>query len=254
MGTIIHTIRYIPHGKYSRKGLHRYQAILMGVVFFFFFISWLLYPAELHYSILTHTISYLGDYLKNPRGWWLFSFGFILLGLGSLPIVWHTHHRVVFIEKRWGWAGTMGFMIGCMGIALVGIFPDVHGDDFLEDMSMGKAHNLVAIATFIAFAVGITIYAFLFLVTHYPKLHKGKPNIYPNVKTMPFFVLFAIIGLSTLFTQIYARTNGIEWPGPGLLSFPLWEWALSLMILFLINWLPITLPFGVPGNTMDVIL
>lgn len=218
-----------------------------GLGFFtFLFISWLLYPSELDYSILTHTISYLGDYTQNPKGWILFSISFIIIGISFIPLVLYIHHRVVLIEKFWGTLATFFLLGGSFGVILIAFFPDVHGADFFQDISLGKAHVIISLITFLNFAAGFTINGILFLVNAYPKIHRGKPDLYPEAHTRYVFIAFAIIGIGTLITQRIASIRNYDWPSPGIYSFPLWEWLLSLTFFISIYWLALTLPNKLP--------
>ncbi|MCF2141489.1 MAG: hypothetical protein K9W44_15650 [Candidatus Lokiarchaeota archaeon] len=235
-------------GKFTRRQLLHYMGLCAGLFFALLFISWQFYPKSLNYSILTHTISYLGDYTQNPKGWLYFTFSFIVIGLSFIPLIFYIHSRVVLIERWWGRLGSLFLIEGSIGIIIIAFFPDVHGADFFQDMTLGKAHVLISTVTFLLFSAGFTIYGILFLVNAYPNIHRGKPDLYPNAHTRYVFISFAVFGMGTLITQIISNIRDYPWPGPGIYSFPLWEWLLSFNFFISIYWLAFTLPNKIPSN------
>ncbi|MHA1777120.1 MAG: DUF998 domain-containing protein [Promethearchaeota archaeon] len=242
------SIKNLILGKFTRKRLLQYMIISAGIFFTLFIISLAFYPKSLNYSILTHTISYLGDYTQNPKGWLFFTLSFIELGLSFIPLIIYIHRRVILIERMWGIIGSLLLISGSFGVVLIAFFPDVHGADFFNDMSFGKAHVIVSFITVILFSAGFTVYGILFLVNAYPKLHEGKPDLYPNARTRYVFFAFAVFGLGTLITQIISNIRNYAWPGPGIYSFPLWEWLLSFTFFISIYWLAYTLPNEIPPS------
>ncbi|MHA1672616.1 MAG: DUF998 domain-containing protein [Promethearchaeota archaeon] len=247
MNKTITTIKNIITGNFTRSQLLRFM-LISGILFFLSaFCSWLLYPADLNYSIMTHTISYLGDYAQNPKGWVLFSISFIIIGLSFIPLILYIHRRVVLIERFWGSMGSSFLMGGGFGVVLIAFFPDVHGEDFFLDMTLGKAHVLVSLITMIMFSCGLTVYGILFLFNAYPKINKGRSDLYPNAHTRYVIIAFAVIGLGTLITQRIANIRDYPWPHPGIYSFPLWEWLLSFTFFASVYWLAYTLPNKIPG-------
>lgn len=233
-------------GHFTRKQLLKFM-LIAGLIFLTLFLtSLILFPKSLHYSILTHTISYLGDYTKNPSGWLFFSLSFIIIGLSFIPLILYIHRRVILIEKIWGRLGSLLLIGGSIGVILIAFFPDVHGADFFNDMSLGKIHVLISFFTVILFLAGFTVYGILFLVNAYPSIHGGKPDIYPNARTRYVFFAIAFFGLGTLITQIISNLRDYPWPGPGIYSFPLWEWFLSFTFFISIYWLAYTLPNEIP--------
>ena len=66
-------------GNFQTVQLRKYIFITFIIIVSLLGISWILFPNELNYSIITDTISYLGDYEKNPSGWIFFSLSFLCL-------------------------------------------------------------------------------------------------------------------------------------------------------------------------------
>lgn len=115
-----------------RSGWNLRRAVAVQTVLYWGLIlaAWVAYPSEHHFSILTHTFSFLGSYNPehNPRWWWLFSVAQIFWGLSEILIV--SQVRRWFAEwSGWGaWLAAVGLWLGCAGIVLVGLFPDVRAE------------------------------------------------------------------------------------------------------------------------------
>lgn len=185
------------------------------------------YPPELNYSIFTDTISYLGDYIRNPSGWFFLSITFFIVGVSFILLTIYIHRRVVKIHPFIARMASIFLLIGSVGVLLTAFFPDVFGDDFIEDVSMGKAHNIVAMFALFGLLVGLTLYGMLFLINHYPRMRGSRKRYYKDVRTMPVFLLIVFAGFSMLATILIMNREGYEWPGSGLLSFTFWEWILT---------------------------
>ncbi|MHA1746708.1 MAG: hypothetical protein ACTSWW_11965 [Promethearchaeota archaeon] len=190
-------------------------------------IARILYPPELNYSIFTDTISYLGDYIRNPSGWVFLSITFFIVGGAFILLTLYIHRRVVKIQPFIARVGSVSLLIGSVGVFLTAFLPDDHGGNFIEDVSMGKVHNIVAMFAMFGLLVGLTLYGMLFLINHYPRMRGSRKRYYTDVRTMPVFLLIVFAGFSMLATLLIMNREGYEWPGPGLLSFTFWEWVLT---------------------------
>lgn len=233
-------------GKFQPNELKMYILITFMISTLLLCISWLFYPKDLNYSIMTHTISYLGVFTNNPNGWLFFSFSFIVGSVSFFPLILYLHRRVLQISDIGAWIGTVLLFIGSIGFILTALIPDEYGYDFLEDVSLGKAHNIVAILGVIGFSAGLFVYGFLFFIDYWPCFHKNRESFYAKLSVFPIFFPFTIIGIGLLITQIIAYRLKVEWPGPGILSFPLWEWMLTFAFFFTIYGLSLRLPSKIP--------
>ena len=217
----------IVSGNFNQKELR--ILISSSIIFggFFLILARIFYPQNLNYSIFTDTISYLGDYLRNPSGWYFLSFAFFIVGGSFFLLTLYIHRRVVKIQPFIARVASLSLIIGSMGVFLTAFLPDVHGDDFFQDVSMGKAHNIVAMFALFGLLVGLTLYGMLFLINHYPSMRGSQKKYYPDVRTMPVFLLIVFAGFSILASILIMNRDGYEWPGSGLLSFTFWEWILT---------------------------
>ena len=214
-------------GNFNQKELRIFisSSLILGGLFLL--LARILYPPTLNYSIFTDTISYLGDYIRNPSGWFFLSIFFIIFGTSFILLTLYIHRRVVKIQPFIARVASISLLIGGVGVLLTGFFPDVFGDNFIEDVSMGKAHNIVSMFAMFGLLVGLTLYGMLFLINHYPSMRGSRKRYYADVRTMPVFLLIVFAGFSMLATLLIMNREGYEWPGPGLLSFTFWEWILT---------------------------
>ncbi|QEE15946.2 hypothetical protein DSAG12_01773 [Promethearchaeum syntrophicum] len=195
---------------------------------------------------MTDTISYLGDYEKNPFGWVFFSLSFIFVSISFIPLTIYLHKRIIKISQAGAWIGTIFLAIGILGIFLTAFLPDVYGTDFFNDVSLGKIHNIVALFGIFGFILGLSVYGFLFFIDYWSIFHRNRKGIYAYLSVFPIFLPFTIIGIGTLITQILRVRAGGEWPGLGILSFPLWEWLLVISFFITVYGLALRLPQKIP--------
>jgi hypothetical membrane protein len=130
--------------------------IFWGVIF----LCWRLFPQENAFSIHTHTFSYLGSFEadRNPPGWWLFSIAMVFWGLASVPVVLHNLRCLPPASSR-GLLVTRGLMLtGCLGIVLVGLFPDARGP-VIGSLRWTDIHYIGAAVLVLGFLTGIPRFA-----------------------------------------------------------------------------------------------
>ncbi|MHA1900910.1 MAG: hypothetical protein ACTSW5_08450 [Promethearchaeota archaeon] len=238
-------------GNFQTNQLKKYIFITFMIILSFLGISWIFYPKELNYSIMTDTISYLGDYQKNPIGWVFFSITFIFTSISFIPLILYLHNRITKISITGAWIGTIFLFIGCIGIFLTALLPDVYGDDFFKFVSLGKIHNIVALFGIFGFILGLFEYGILFFIDFWSIFHRKHKGVYAYLSVFPIFLPFTIIGIATLITQIIRVKLGGEWPGEGILSFPLWEWLIALSFFITIYGLSLRLPEKIPDKSQD---
>lgn len=124
--------------------------------------AWLSYPAEHHFSILTHTFSFLGSFNPehNPRWWWIFSTAQVLWGITEIPVVFFLCRWFAGVS-RWGAAlAAFGLWAGCVGIVLVGFIPDVR-DLWAWGWRYTDVHTLAALLVAAGFGFGLAVLGFL---------------------------------------------------------------------------------------------
>jgi hypothetical protein len=243
---ISHTFHRIMKGKFKPNELKLFCLITFILASTLLLISYLTYPNEEQYTILTHTLSYLGDYVRNPEGWVFFSIALVIMALSFSLLSSYIFHREILIYPLLAKIGYILLQIGCIGIILVALLPDVYGDNFLEDMSMGKAHNIVAVIAILGLLLGLIAYGVLFIIDYNDSFRINQNELYPDTITRYVFMLLAIGGFGMLISQIIVSKNEYPWPGPGILSFSLWEWIMTCNFFIVIYYLALVLPNEIP--------
>lgn len=233
-------------GEFQPKELKIYWACTFFISILCILIAYLLYPTEDNYTIFTHTLSYLGDYVRNERGWYFFSIAMIVMGFSFSNLLMYIYNREVLILPWFAKSGIIFSQIGCLGSILVGFLPDVYGDNFMEDVSMGKAHNIVALIAIFGLLIGLIHFGVLFIIDHFPKCRVNRDELYPKPITFPMFLLLAYGGFGMLISQNIVEKNDYPWPGPGFLSFTFWEWTLTCVFAAIIYYLALRLPNNIP--------
>jgi hypothetical protein len=219
------TLKSILLGKFSKEFLiKKWIPILTSAFFLFLIVAYLIYPEN--YSILLHSISFLGDYIDNPNGWWAFIIAMTVGTIMLFPLTLYYHRRLVKINKFFARLATFIGLICTFGMILVGIIAD--SDIEMWGTTMSKIHGPLAGAVFGGLAIAIILYGFIYLIDVFKhKQMDWKKNLIPYC-----IFLFAAFGMG--ISQLVKESMGLGWPKPDwpiehlLLGFPFWEW----MVLF----------------------
>jgi Protein of unknown function (DUF998) len=192
-------------------------------------ISYLLYPGEDNFSIMTHSISFLGDWIDNPMpGWLFFTIAMIVGGIVFMPVGMYMYRRFKVCNNILGRFTNFLYILGCFGIILVGIFADVGSVD-LYGLRVSDYHNVAAVLGFGGLGLAIIEYSYL-NIRDKSKLLKGKNLMKSRNLFVPHIPL--IIGLIGMIVSQGLRLlwGYDDFPGPGFLSFTFWEWMLLIGI------------------------
>lgn len=219
--------------------------LTFGLWALFLFIAYKKYPPENNYTIKTCTISFLGVWTedRNPKGWYYFSIGMSILSVMLFPLLLYLYNRVVLISYTGAIFGLIMLIIGDVGIILIAIFPDNEGVPVIKNITYTKIHFGIAVGAFGCFGVGFLRIGWLII---WDGLFGAR--LYNTLLlSLPFFVLIFVISM-TVITQIKwamickKDETKENFPGEGIYSFPLWEWALALTFFFGIAWVLLFLP------------
>jgi len=137
--------------------IRKYMFGLSAVYWALIFSAWVGYPKDHHYSIMTHTFSFLGSWADkhSPQWWWLFSVGMVTWGLGMLPVTLYLRKRLSAVSPWASWVFGFLYVVGGFGIALVGVFPDAPGEIVAgAGYTWTKVHAKVAVSAFAGFFLG----------------------------------------------------------------------------------------------------
>ena len=148
----------IAQGHFTRAELRRYLVAMAGSFWGCILLAWISYPADHHYSIMSHTFSFLGSYSPehNPRWWWIFSAAMMLWAVLMLPLVQY-HYRRFAAVSRWGARVGAGlFLLGSVGTAIVALYPDAT-DRVLGGFRSTDVHEKGAVLVAIGFTEGTEV-------------------------------------------------------------------------------------------------
>ena len=221
---------------------------------------WIIYPAENHYSIMTHTFSFLGSFESkhNPGGWWLFSIAMVFWGSATAPVVLYLYRRFATISKWGARAGAFLMLMGCTGIVLVALFPDVPGN-VIGDWRSTDIHEKASILIAAGFLLGISWYGVLLLKDRFFPGPGGGGSCFNHGRLLwPYLFWGIVVGVATYFQIrwefVYAEMKaaaaasgahiGSHWSEAlnTCYSFPLWENVVIYTLFIFLVWLPLAVP------------
>ncbi len=240
------TIGNVLLGRVSRKFMLT-RWILIGSILFwgFLLISYFYYPKEDSFSIMTHSISFLGDWYDNPYpGWLFFTIALTMGGIVFFPIGMYIYRRMAVVGKKFAIFFNFLYILGCIGVILVGIFADVSSKE-LWGMGINDIHNNVAVLGF----GGILLAALGYQVFPFFDRRNSKPGEnylpYKKLRIATATLWFFILGMA--ISQALRGVLGYnDVPGPGLYSFTFWEWmdlaGIWIYYILLVKFLPEDLP------------
>lgn len=151
-------------GQFHPHELRRYLVFKALVFWGLIGTCWLVFPPENHYSIMSHTFSFLGSFQEqhNPHWWWIFSVAMLFWSLAMLPTTRYLYHRFAEISPRGAAAGAGLFVLGSVGIAIVALFPDSPAPVF-GAVRWTEIHEKGAVLVFIGFVLGIGVFGAMLL-------------------------------------------------------------------------------------------
>lgn len=230
----------IARGQMQGREVRRYLLAKTVVFWTLIFAAWWTYPAENHYSIMSHTFSFLGSFTSehNPRFWWLFSMAMLFWAVALIPTALYIHARFVALS-RWGARiGAAFFLLASLGVALVALFPDAP-DPVFGTVRWTEIHEKGALLTAIGFVLGILWHAGLLLWAALRPQHPNAAALRQPRLVLPFALWFAV-ATAAAYNQISwglmyeAKKAAAKAAGQSIRSswgeslntiyaFPLWE-------------------------------
>lgn len=240
-------------GDFRPTELRPYVTLLAVVFWGLIFISWRIFPKDHHYSIMTHTFSFLGSFepKHNPDTWWVFSIAMAFWGTCFVPLTFYFRRRFALISPKGAWAGNALFLMGCLGIVLIAFFPDAHGK-VIGNLEYTHIHMKAALLVALGFGVGIPLHIALLFRDWRTGQRAGVATPFTHRRYVwPSAIWIAVIGTGLYFQigwdfrypqlKAAAVAAGKDFGSPWTeamntrYSFPLWEHlAIYSIFLFLI--------------------
>ncbi len=240
-------VRYLS-GKFKRAELKKvFLPATALIVFGFLLIAYLFYPPALDYSFFSDTISGLGDFIENPRGWWGFSIAIWTLSVSFFSLFLYIHRRLGVICRKTARFGTFFALVGCIGLFMIGFIVDATNAPLIGGLFFTEVHLFFAWGGFGGLAIGVITYGFIFLKDTLPRL--GGQQLIPRWRPLaPYLISLGAavgMGISQGLKDIIAPGSG--WNGPGLLALSFWEWMLLFGIIIWVFWIVLILPEEIPA-------
>ena len=195
-----------------------------------------LYPADLHYSFFTHTISDLGDWSKNPLGWWGFALAVWVLGVTFAPLYLYIHRRLSPDKRGMVRAGTLCSLVGCAGIFCLGIFDDVHLP-LAGTLAWSDVHLFFVIVGFGGLGAGCYFHG------HALPRNGALPTGAARTQIPPWMLMICLgvaAGISLVANAVVY--HDAEWAGFGPTSISFWEWMILFGFIGYVFWMVLVLP------------
>jgi len=232
---ILNNIFEIFSGNFEKSELIFWILIQFFWTIIFMIIAYLFFRKKNKYSIMTHSISFLGSWIpeRNPNGWWNLSIALIGQSIMFIPLNLYYYKNMARISELGSLIGVILLFIGTIGVFLVGLIPDNEGYNFFKDLKYGQVHNVVAALGFGGYIFGNLWYGFIFLYDYF----FGAKIYTINRFGWPFIILLSLIFI-IFYTQLKwskickKDKNKEPFPGEGIYSFPLWEWIITFYLFF----------------------
>ncbi len=225
-------------GQWTPRDARYYIAVTAGVFWGLIALARISYPADHHYSIMSHTFSFLGSFepKHNPEWWWIFSFAMGFWAISTVPHALFFGRTYALTAPRIGRAVTVFMWIACVGMFGVACFPDAHGA-VIGNWEWTDIHEKAAVVGFLGgFAAILTMGGII--IRNLIRGTRLQPP-FPKRILIPFGVWLAILILGIHFQVTWARmypvlkaraqaaglSFGSSWSESlhTVYGFPLWE-------------------------------
>ena len=149
-------IKRIVSGNFLASEIKGYVLAEACIFWGLIFTAWLSYPAEHHYSIMSHTFSFLGSFdpQHNPQHWYFFSSAMAFWSMASVPLVFYHYRRFALISRRGAAVGAFFLLLGSIGTMGVACFPDARGA-VIGTVEWTKIHEKAAVLVAVGYTLGL---------------------------------------------------------------------------------------------------
>ena len=214
-------------GEFQDNELPRFMIAAVGGFFILLSFALLLYPAELHFSPLTHSVSSLGLYTESP-GWFFLSAAMVYSAVTNVPLIKYLDRHLKPILPNTAQIGTRLLLFSNLCLVFVGIFPNTPTFHYL--------HYYIAFVSFFTWPIGMGAYGVVFVwEIKQNKQNKEEALIRKN-KVWPAFAFYGVVIIGMVLSQFIRGLLKIHPYTPSILSYALWEWIWLIMVIVVFNW------------------
>ncbi len=228
------------------------------------FVAWLSYPAGHHYSIMSHTFSFLGswDPQHNPDHWYFFSAGMGFWSVASIPLVFYHYRRFALISRWAAGVGSFFLLLGSIGTMGVACFPDARGAA-IGTVEWTKIHEKVAVLVAIGYTLGLLWHGGMLLWDRAVLARGGRPTHFEHGRlAAPYLFWLAVTGAGVCNQVIWGMRYGEMKKAAALAgtqirsswgeslntiwAFPLWENLVIYTLFIFLAWFTLAVPKEIP--------
>ncbi len=257
-------IQRILTGDFAASEIKRYVLAEAGIFWGLIFTAWMSYPAEHHYSIMSHTFSFLGswDPQHNPEHWYFFSVAMAFWSLASVPLVFYHYRRFALISRAGAFVGAFFLLLGSIGTMGVACFPDARGA-VIGTVEWTKIHEKVAVLVAIGYTLGLLWHGGMLLWDRAARARAGRPGPFDHRRlTWPYLFWLAVTGTGVCNQIAWGlRYEGMKKAAAAagthvgsswamslntFYAFPLWENIVIYALFIFLAWFALAVPNEIP--------
>ena len=148
-----------------------------------------------------------------------------------VPLFLYYHRRIRKISRHGARTGTIFGFIGCFFVILIGFFTD-DTSILIFGIEMRDIHVIMAIIGIGGIGMGLMTYSIPIQIDHFSK--RGHKQFNGKLVLLGYSLIY-YGGIGAIASEIIKEVQGInDFPGPGFLSFTLWEWTWMLTFFIFI--------------------
>lgn len=252
-------------GQISYDQMKKLLIVGYAVFWLLILLARITFPPENNYRIGYDTFSFLGswDSDNNYVGWFFFCIGLVWWAIFSIPLVMYFYRRFIPVAKSAAVFGMILLLIGCLGMLLVGLFPDVHESEILPGLTFSAVHGKISLLGFGGWGLGLIWFGFMLMKDRFTWFPHGGQQLFDHKKVLwpylAFTIMFTLgayflIAWEFVYPVLKESDSTVSHWGSALgtvYSFPLWENLLIYTLMIIIPWFMLVIPKKIPNQNIN---
>ena len=190
-------------GRFNKQYLLKFWLPLFLTIFIvFLYVAYYFYPTDLNYSWKTNTLSSLGDFIDNPKGYWAFNIAILSSGIIMFSMAHYLKKRLYYMGAKVSTMATRLLIIGSVGMMSLSIIPETDWVIF-GLFEIKYLHNTIAALMFISMLCGVWVHLYNFFWDRFSKYGKKQFDFKIGIP-------YGVLALS-MFLGLFIRWPQIEW-------------------------------------------